>query len=322
LSFNQIISPITVHLESVNTMIKKSLHSDISIINQISSHIIHSGGKRMRPILHILLAGLSGKLDKTNYKIAAILELIHTATLLHDDVVDQSTKRRNIISANIVFGNSASVLVGDFIYSRSFQMMSEIDNMKVMRLLSDTTNAISEGEILQLLNVHNPNINEKEYFQVIEFKTAKLFEACGSLAATVSDNQAIKINDYAKIGNRFGIIFQLTDDILDFSGKPVDIGKNLGNDLTEGKITLPLIYAIKNGNKTQKKVIKDAIKQGGINNLSDVIQIVDETNAIKSVENKALSYFNEIKTILDNFQNSPFKSILIELAKYSLHRKT
>ena len=186
MSFNQIIYPIKKDLDSVDVVIKNSLHSDISIINQISSHIIQSGGKRMRPILHLLLAGLSGKVDQINYKIAAIIELIHTATLLHDDVVDQSTKRRNIISANILFGNSASVLVGDFIYSRSFQMMSEINNLDVMKLLSNATNTISEGEILQLLNIHNPNINEKEYFKVIEFKTAKLFEVCGSLAATVN----------------------------------------------------------------------------------------------------------------------------------------
>ena len=320
MSFNQIISPIREHLDSVDVVIKHSLHSDIPIINQISSHIIQSGGKRMRPVLHLLLSGLSGKVEKINYSIAAILELIHTATLLHDDVVDQSTKRRNIISANILFGNSASVLVGDFIYSRSFQMMSKINNLDVMKLLSDTTNAISEGEILQLLNIHNPNIDEHEYFKVIEFKTAKLFEVCGSLAATINSNDDKKINQCAKIGKNFGVIFQLTDDILDYSGEAINVGKNLGADLTEGKITLPLIYAMKKSNKAQKASIKNAIKEGGINNLSDVIQIIDETNAIESVQNKSLIYLGEIESLLDCFHESSYKKTVMNLAEFSVHR--
>ena len=274
----------------------------------------------MRPILHLLLAGLSGKVDQINYKIAAIIELIHTATLLHDDVVDQSTKRRNIISANILFGNSASVLVGDFIYSRSFQMMSEINNLDVMKLLSNATNTISEGEILQLLNIHNPNINEKEYFKVIEFKTAKLFEVCGSLAATVNKNDTKKINDCAKIGKNFGVIFQLTDDILDYSGEAINIGKNLGADLAEGKITLPLIYAMKKSNKAQKTTIKNAIKEGGINNLSDVMQIIDETNSIKNVKDKSLIHLHEIQSLLKKFHESPYKKIVMDLAEFSVHR--
>jgi octaprenyl-diphosphate synthase len=320
LSFNKIISPIKKDLDSVDVVIKNSLHSDITIVNQIANHIIQSGGKRMRPILHLLLSGLSGEISQINYNIAAILELIHTATLLHDDVVDQSTKRRNITSANIVFGNSASVLVGDFIYSRSFQMMSEINNMDVMKLLSDTTNAISEGEILQLLNIHNPNIDEQEYFKVIEFKTAKLFEVCGSLAATINNNEK-KISQCAKIGRNFGIIFQLTDDILDYSGEAINIGKNLGADLTEGKITLPLIYALEKSNKSQQVTIKKAIKEGGINNLSDVMQVIEETNAIKSVENKSLIYLNEIKSLLDSFEESSYKKTVMELAEFSVDRK-
>ncbi len=320
MSINQIISPIKIHLESVDIVIKNSLHSDIPIINQISSHIIESGGKKMRPALHLLLSGLSGKVGEINYNIAAILELIHTATLLHDDVVDQSTKRRNINSANTVFGNSASVLVGDFIYSRSFQMMSEINNMDVIRLLSDTTNAISEGEILQLLNIHNPNIDEQEYFKVIEFKTAKLFEVCGSLAATINGNDDKRIEECAKIGRNFGVIFQLTDDILDYSGKVINIGKNLGADLSEGKITLPLIYAMKKSNKAQKMTIKNAIKEGGINNLSDVIQIIDETNAIENVQKKSLLYLSDIQSLLSSYEESSYKKTIMELAEFSVHR--
>ena len=322
MSINQIIAPIRKDLESVDVVIKNSLHSDIPIINQISSHIIQSGGKRMRPALHLLLSGLSGKVRQINYNIAAILELIHTATLLHDDVVDQSPKRRNINSANIEFGNSASVLVGDFIYSRSFQMMSEINNMDVMRLLSDTTNAISEGEILQLLNIHNPNIDEQEYLKVIEFKTAKLFEVCGSLAATINNNDDQKISECAKIARNFGVIFQLTDDILDYSGEVINIGKNLGADLTEGKITLPLIYAMKKSNKAQKATIKNAIKEGGINNLSDVIQIIDETNAIENVQNKSLVYLSEIQSLLNNYEESSYKDTIMELAEFSVRRES
>ena len=321
MSFSQIISPLRGHLDSVNLIIKDSLHSDIAMVNQISAHILQSGGKRMRPILHLLLSGLSGKICQNNYKIAAILELIHTATLLHDDVVDQSVKRRNVISANMAYGNSASVLVGDFIYSRSFQMMSEINNLHVMKILSNATNTISEGEILQLLNIHNSKFNEQDYLQVIEFKTAKLFEACGSLAATLNNNKTRKINECAKIGNRFGVIFQLTDDILDYSGNELNIGKNLGADLSEGKITLPLIYAIKKGTKSQKIIIKTAIEKGGIENLSDVIQIIDETNAINDVQSKSLSYLNEINSLIDNFHDSSYKTLIKELAEYSIQRE-
>jgi len=199
-------------------------------------------------------------------------------------------------------------------------MMSEINNMDVIRLLSDTTNAISEGEILQLLNTHNPNIDEQEYFKVIEFKTAKLFEVCGSLAATINGNDNKIIEECAKIGRNFGVIFQLTDDILDYSGKVINIGKNLGADLSEGKITLPLIYAMKKSNKAQKMIIKNAIKEGGINNLSDVIQIIDETNAIKNVQKKSLLYLSEIQSLLSSYEESSYKKTIMELAEFSVHR--
>ena len=283
MSIEKIISPIQIHLESVNNVIKKSLSSEIPIINQISSHIISSGGKRMRPILHLLISGMGGETNEVNHKIAAIIEFIHTATLLHDDVVDQSTKRRNIKTANALFGNAASVLVGDFIYSRSFQMMVGINNMGIMKILSDTTNSISEGEVLQLLNSHNPDINEQQYFKVIQFKTAKLFEACGSLAG-ISNNKSSETNDlYSRLGHHFGIIFQLTDDILDYSGNATQIGKNIGDDLSEGKITLPLIYAMKDSSKQQRNLIKDAIKVGDISKLPDIIDIITEDGNLEDV---------------------------------------
>lgn len=316
-----IISPIQPHLESVNNVIKKSLGSDIPIINQISSHIINSGGKRIRPILHLLLSGMNGEIKKVNHEIAAIIEFIHTATLLHDDVVDQSLKRRNIKTANALFGNAASVLVGDFIYSRSFQMMVDIDNMKVMRVLADTTNSISEGEVLQLLNSHNSNINEKQYFEVIQFKTAKLFEACGTLAGILNKNNSEIISAYSKLGLKFGIIFQLIDDILDYSGDASQIGKNLGDDLNEGKVTLPLIYAMKNSTKIQCKLIKDAIKIGDLSKLPDVIEIIESTQSISKVQKKSEEQLKDIKLILGNMPENNFKKMILELANYCVYRQ-
>jgi len=321
LSLENIISPIKIHLESVNNVIKKSLSSDIPIINQISSHIISSGGKRMRPILHLLISGMSGEINEVNHKIAAIIEFIHTATLLHDDVVDQSEKRRNIKTANVLFGNAASILVGDFIYSRSFQMMVEIDNMKIMNILSNTTNAISEGEVLQLLNSHNPDISEEQYFKVVQFKTAKLFEACGSLAGISNNNSAETIDSYSKLGLHFGVIFQLIDDILDYSGDASQIGKNIGDDLSEGKVTLPLIYAMKNSTENQCNLIKDAIKVGDISKLPDIIEIIEETQSISKVQIKSEEQLNNIKTILDKMPNNDFKRIVLNLAEYCVYRK-
>jgi len=321
LSIEKIISPIQIHLESVNNVIKKSLSSEIPIINQISSHIISSGGKRMRPILHLLISGMGGEINEVNHKIAAIIEFIHTATLLHDDVVDQSTKRRNIKTANALFGNAASILVGDFIYSRSFQMMVDINNMGIMKILSDTTNSISEGEVLQLLNSHNPDVNEQQYFKVIQFKTAKLFEACGSLAG-ISNNKSSETNDlYSRLGHHFGIIFQLTDDILDYSGNATQIGKNIGDDLSEGKITLPLIYAMKDSSKQQRILIKDAIKVGDISKLPDIIDIITETKSISKVQIESEKQLENIKLILNKIPNNNFNKIILDLAEYSVCRK-
>ncbi len=321
MSLDTITSPIKIQLESVNDVIKRSLSSDIPIINQISSHIISSGGKRMRPILHLLISGMDGEIKEVNHKIAAIIEFIHTATLLHDDVVDQSAKRRNIQTANALFGNAASVLVGDFIYSRSFQMMVAIDDMKIMNILSNTTNAISEGEVLQLLNSHNPDVSEEQYFKVIQFKTAKLFEACGSLAGIANNNSSEKINSYAKLGFHFGIIFQLIDDILDYSGNASQIGKNLGDDLSEGKITLPLIYAMKGSTKNQRKLINEAIKVGDISKLPDIISIIEDTKSISKVQIKSEEQLNKIKIVLDKLPDNDYKKIIKELAEYCVARK-
>ena len=317
-----ILSPISNDLNEVNNVIRKSLFSEIPIVNQISNHIINSGGKRMRPSIHLLFAKLTGKINTSHHAMAAIIEFIHTATLLHDDVVDQSTQRRSKKTANALFGNSSSVLVGDFIYSRSFQMMTKINNMEVMEILADATNAISEGEILQLLNTKNPDLSENDYFQVIGFKTAKLFESCGSLAGVLNEVDQEKQKDLAKLGNIFGIMFQLTDDILDYSGKETEMGKNIGDDLTEGKVTLPLIYAMQNGSDNQGKLIKEAIKIGDINRLPDIIQILSDTNAIATVEKHLVQKVIEVNEVLGRFDKGEARKTLSSLANYILERKS
>ncbi|MBT3512440.1 MAG: octaprenyl diphosphate synthase [Nitrosomonadales bacterium] len=317
-----ILSPISNDLNEVNNVIRKSLFSEIPIVNQISNHIINSGGKRMRPSIHLLFAKLTGEINTSHHAMAAIIEFIHTATLLHDDVVDQSTQRRSKKTANALFGNSSSVLVGDFIYSRSFQMMTKINNMEVMEILADATNAISEGEILQLLNTKNPDLSENDYFQVIGFKTAKLFESCGSLAGVLNEVDQEKQKDLAKLGNIFGIMFQLTDDILDYSGKEIEMGKNIGDDLTEGKVTLPLIYAMQNGSDNQGKLIKEAIKIGDINRLPDIIQILSDTNAIATVEKHLVQKVIEVNEVLGCFDKGEARKTLSSLANYILERKS
>ena len=317
-----ILASISDDLILVNSAIKKSLFSKIPIVNQISNHIINSGGKRMRPSLHLMFARLSGEITPNHHDMAAIIEFIHTATLLHDDVVDQSTQRRSNKTANVIFGNSASVLVGDFIYSRSFQMMTKINSLDVMRILADTTNSISEGEILQLLNTNNADINEKDYFQVIDFKTAKLFEACGSLAGVLNNANDERLADMSELGKSFGVLFQLTDDILDYSGKEIEIGKNIGDDLAEGKVTLPLIYAMRKTNQKESKLIKDAIKMGDINHLPEIIQILHDTDAINEVKKNLEEYVKKINLILDNFDRSKTRDDLRLLASFIAARKS
>ena len=320
MSFENIILPIRDHLDSVNRVITQSLKSEIPIINQISSHIINGKGKKMRPVLHILLSGLKGNISNKHYEAASIIELIHTATLLHDDVVDQSMTRRNSKTANAIFGNPASVLVGDFIYSRSFQMMVSINDMKIMKVLADATNKISEGEVLQLLNSHNPDISEDHYFKVIEFKTAQLFEACGSIAGLINNTNEKTIKAYAKIGHHFGLIFQIADDILDYSGKPNEIGKNIGDDLSEGRVTLPLIYTIQKSNEKQKEMIKNSINTGDISKLPDIIQIMEENNIVKKVKINAEKHIIEIKKILDQLGSHENNNVIVNLAEHSINR--
>jgi len=280
LSIEHIRKLINVDMDAMDEVIRVKLHSDVVLVRQVGEYIINSGGKRLRPALVILSAGTFGYTGKHHHNLAAIIEFIHTATLLHDDVVDASELRRSKATANALFGNAASVLVGDFLYSRAFQMMVGVDNMRIMQVLADATNTIAEGEVLQLLNCRNPDVNEENYLQVIRYKTAKLFEAATRLGAILCNATPAEEESMAAYGMHLGTAFQLTDDMLDYSGDYHDTGKNLGDDLAEGKPTLPLIYAMKTGSKEQVAIVRNAIEKGGEGGLQSVLQVIQETDAL------------------------------------------
>ncbi len=305
---------------AVNAVIEKSLYSDVTLVNQVANYIINSGGKRLRPILVLLSAGLFGQVKPQHHQLAAVVEFIHTATLLHDDVVDESEKRRGQNTANALFGNAASVLVGDFVYSRAFQMMVAVQNMRVMEVLSNATNIIAEGEVLQLLNVNNANITDEAYLQVIHYKTAKLFEAATRLGAIISQASPKDEDALSQYGMHIGTAFQLIDDVLDLSGNALEIGKNLGDDLSEGKPTLPLLYAMRNGNEEEANVIKNAIEQGGLEDLSAVLSAVTRTGALDHVREVASKEAELACNAIAHFSDSPYKLALITLAQFSVNR--
>jgi octaprenyl-diphosphate synthase len=285
-------------------------------VNQVAGHIIQGGGKRLRPSTLLLVGGLFGPVRKEHHELAAVIEFIHTATLLHDDVVDQSTKRRNHKTANTIFGNAASVLVGDFIYSRAFQMMVKINHMKVMEVLANTTNTIAEGEVLQLLNIHNASIEDEDYLKVVYYKTAKLFESAAELGAIIggADDNDIKV--LAQFGKHMGIAFQLIDDVLDLSGNPEEIGKNLGDDLAEGKPTLPLLYAMKKGSDEQKNIIRAAIENGGLTELESVLNAVKETKALEYVRELAKEEIEKGEKLIQHITSSVYKDALLALTQF------
>jgi octaprenyl-diphosphate synthase len=276
-------SCIADDMHAVDTVIRRSLHSEVALVNQVADYIVNSGGKRLRPSLVLLSAGAFGNISAQHHELAAVVEFIHTATLLHDDVVDESAMRRGRATANTLFGNAASVLVGDFIYSRAFQMMVSVQNMRVMEVLSEATNIIAEGEVLQLLNCHDASITDEAYLKVIHYKTAKLFEAATRLGAIINNAAGADEQAMAEYGMRLGTAFQLIDDVLDLSGDSTEIGKNLGDDLAEGKPTLPLLFAMRNGTEKQRTIISHAIEQGGLEELPAVIHAVQETGALDHV---------------------------------------
>lgn len=304
----------------VDSVIRDSLHSEVTLINQISEYIINSGGKRLRPMLVLLSAGLFGDIQPNHHKLAAVVEFIHTATLLHDDVVDESSKRRGQSTANALYGNAASVLVGDFVYSRAFQMMVSVQNMRVMEVLSNATNTIAEGEVLQLLNIHNADITDEAYLQVIHYKTAKLFEAATRLGAIINHASPNDETALARYGMHLGTAFQLVDDILDYNGDSEAIGKNLGDDLAEGKPTLPLLYAMRNSNAEQSQLIRMSIESGGLDHLSKVIDIVKNSGALEHVKKLAEIESALCYTSIEHFPPSTFKQALLDLADFAVKR--
>lgn len=307
-------------MQKVDAVIRKSLHSDVVLINQVAEYIVDSGGKRLRPALVLLSAGAFGRIDAQHHELAAVIELIHTSTLLHDDVVDESSMRRGKATANTLFGNAASVLVGDFIYSRTFQMMVSLQNMRVMEVLSETTNTIAEGEVLQLLNVHDADITEQAYLKVIHYKTAKLFEAATRLGAIICGATAHDETAMAEYGMRLGTAFQLIDDVLDLSGDSSEIGKNLGDDLAEGKPTLPLLYAMRQGSETQRNIIRQAIEQGGLDELPSVISAVHATSALDYAREVARKEAEAGCQAIAHLQDSMYKQALLQLADFAVSR--
>lgn len=322
-SVRNLLAPIQGDMTKLDEVIRKSLHSEVALINTISDYIIGAGGKRLRPALVILAARALGANEAQMQKaieLAAIVEFIHTATLLHDDVVDESSMRRGRLTANAEYGNSAAVLVGDFLYSRSFQMMAQISLMPVMAVLAETTNTIAEGEVLQLLNCNDPDVDERRYMQVIDFKTAKLFEASGKLAAIVSDRGEHEIQALGRYGAALGGAFQLIDDVLDYEGDSTALGKNVGDDLREGKPTLPLIYAMSHGNDSVKDLIKKAIENGGTETVGPIIEAIQTCGALNYTRKKAEELAKQACDELRFLPDGPFKSCLEQLCSVAVQR--
>ncbi|MDE0743667.1 MAG: octaprenyl diphosphate synthase [Woeseiaceae bacterium] len=320
-AFELVKNLIRADSKAVDELIRENLRSDVMLISQVSEYIINSGGKRIRPLIALLAAKALNYSGKNHILTAAIIEFIHTATLLHDDVVDESKRRRGQDTANIIFGNQASILIGDFLYSRAFQMMVKLDEMKVLRILADTTNTIATGEVMQLINIHDPNIDENNYTQVIYRKTACLFEASGHAAAILADTD--KTNRMAMInyGKHLGIAFQLIDDALDYSASSEVLGKNLGDDLAEGKPTLPIIYAIKNSSPTERKIIQTAIENGDLTKLAIIQEIIESTGAIKYTSMRAQEAAEKAVDASSILPDSKYKEALISIANFAVHRQ-
>ncbi len=320
MDFAAVQTLINDDMQSVNTLIQKRLQSEVALVNQLGNYIVNSGGKRLRPILLLLSARAFGYTGTNHINLATVVEFIHTATLLHDDVVDASELRRGRQTANSVWGNEASVLVGDFLYSRSFQMMVEIKNMRVMDILSNATNIIAEGEVLQLLNCNDPDTSEASYLQVIHSKTAKLFEAAAQLGAVISEQASELEQAMAIYGMHLGTAFQLIDDVLDYSATSEEMGKNIGDDLAEGKPTLPLIYALKHGTSAEQEILRQAITKGGKELINEVIAAIKSTNAIEYTAQAARKEAQKATQALTGLPASPYTDALLALADFSVNR--
>jgi octaprenyl-diphosphate synthase len=311
---------ISNDLAATDQLILDRLASDVVLINQVGHYIVGSGGKRLRPVIVLLAANALGYSGKHHIDLAAIVEFIHTATLLHDDVVDGSEQRRSRDTANAVWGNAASVLVGDFLYSRSFEMMVEVDDMRVMNILSTATNKIAEGEVLQLLNCHDPDVDEARYREVILRKTATLFEAGTRLAGVVTDADQSIDEALAAYGRHLGTAFQMIDDALDYGSSGVDIGKNIGDDLAEGKPTLPLIRAMQVGTPEVNALIREVIEEGGVDRVEEVIKAIQSTDAIEYTANLAREEARLAKEALEALPASAYRDALAAVADFSVDR--
>ena len=307
-------------MSAVNALIRSRLASDVVLINQISEHIISSGGKRLRPMLHLLAARAAGYQGNDHVPLAALIEFIHTSTLLHDDVVDESDLRRGRKTANALWGNAASVLVGDFLYSRSFQMMVELDSMRIMRILADTTNRIAEGEVLQLLNIGNADTSEQAYLDVIERKTAVLFSAATRLGAVLAGLPRDQEEALARYGLDLGYAFQIADDVLDYVSDAETLGKNIGDDLAEGKPTLPVIHAIAKGTPEQAASLRRAIESGGLDSLDNIVAAIRDTGALEHARSRAEHYARSAQSALSTLPASDARDALAVLADYSVNR--
>lgn len=326
-NLQSILTPISGDMQSLNEVIRTRLSSDVALINQISAYIIEAGGKRIRPALLLLTsqAIANGAPIQHHLDMAAVVEFIHTATLLHDDVVDESNLRRGRATANAAFGNAASVLVGDFLYSRAFQMMVAPNEIKILQILADATNTIAEGEVLQLMNMHDPDVNEERYMQVIHYKTGKLFEASSALGALLAKATPEQFQAAEAYGRHIGTTFQLVDDILDYTASAEQMGKNAGDDLREGKPTLPLIYLLEHGTPDQKALIKTAIEQAEElpdNMFQQVYAAIMASQAISYTEEVAKREAQFAKDCLNCFPNNAAKESLLKLCDYSLQRST
>ncbi|HET7306533.1 MAG TPA: octaprenyl diphosphate synthase [Gammaproteobacteria bacterium] len=305
---------------AVDAMIHSELHSEVALINQLGHYIVNGGGKRLRPLLVLLTARLCEYQGRAHIDLAAIIEFIHTATLLHDDVVDSSKLRRGRETANEIWGNEAAVLVGDFLYSRTFQMMVRVGDMRVMEIMSDTTNMIAEGEVLQLLNTHDPATTEERHLEVVRRKTAKLFEAAAQVGAVLAEQPIAHEQALARYGMHLGIAFQLIDDALDYGGDSDELGKNVGNDLAEGKPTLPLIYAMRHGSSTQARLVREAIENGRADCLTDITAAIHETGALDYTRSRAQAEADAALEALSRFPASTYRDALENLARFAVDR--
>ena len=320
LDLKALLAPIAEDLQRVDAIIRERLASEVALINQVGAHIVSAGGKRLRPALVLLSARALGCKSAEPPLLAAVIEFIHTATLLHDDVVDHADRRRGLKTANAVWGNPGAVLSGDFLYSRSFQMMVDAGRMPVMRVLADTTNAIAEGEVLQLMNCGDPDVSEARYLRVIELKTARLFQAAAQLGAIAAGQDDRVQQQMARYGHELGMAFQIEDDLLDYRASPEESGKNLGTDLAEGKPTLPLIHALKNGSKTQVEVVREALREGRIERLKDVLAAVESTGGLTYSSALAARHGDAAISALGDLPDSPHKDALIGIARFAVQR--